>query len=182
MSPEPHFRSSEPSLIAPCEELRDSYLSFVAEVHGRGERGVPFVVEFPTDDFTAFLQGLKDCVEGIGVPEGFVAHETFWLVDDGEVVGVSNLRLSLSERLRKEGGHIGYGIRPSARRKGYAIRILALTLLKARGRGIGDVLVTCDKENVASARTILRNGGRLDSEEFDAQKRVTRQRYWIPKA
>jgi len=54
-----------------------------------------------------------------------------------------------------------------------------LTLSKARERGIGDVLVTCDKANVASARTILKNGGQLDSEEFDSEKGDFKQRYWI---
>jgi predicted acetyltransferase len=160
-------------------EHRNSYVSLLAEFRERGEAAVPFVLDFPTDDFPSFLQRMKDCAAGVGLPSGFVAHETFWLVDDGEVVGVSNLRLSLTDRLRKEGGHIGYGIRPSARRRGHAARILALTLSKARERGIGDVLVTCDKANVASARTILKNGGQLDSEEFDSEKGDFKQRYWI---
>jgi predicted acetyltransferase len=179
MSPEPHFAPPCARLVAPCLELRDSYVSLVAEFRERGEDAVPFVLDFPTEDFPSFLQKMRDCTAGLGLPSGFVAHETFWLVDDGEVVGVSNLRLSLTERLRKEGGHIGYGIRPSARRRGHATRVLALTIAKARERGIGDVLVTCDKANVASARTILKNGGSLDSEEFEAERGDFKQRYWI---
>ena len=67
-------------------------------------------------DFDAFLARLNDCAAGIGIPDGFVAHSTFWLVRyDAEVVGVSNIRHTLTPALRQVGGHIGYGIRPSAR-------------------------------------------------------------------
>lgn len=179
MAPEPHFAPPAARLVVPCMEHRESYVSLVAEFRERGEPAVPFVLDFPTDDFPSFLQKIRDCAAGVGLPPGFVAHETFWLVDEDQVVGVSNLRLSLTERLRKEGGHIGYGIRPSARRRGHATRILSMTISKARERGIGDVLVTCDKANVASARTILRNGGSLDSEEFDSERGDFKQRYWI---
>lgn len=60
---------------------------------------------------------LAGCERGEGIPPGFVPHSTCWLVDDrDEVVGVANLRHRLTERLRVEGGHIGYGVRPSAQR------------------------------------------------------------------
>jgi predicted acetyltransferase len=179
MAPEPDFDPPASRLVTPSSAYRDSYLSLVAEFRQRGEAGVPFVLDFPTDDFPAFLRRMENCAAGSEVPKGFVAHETFWLVDSGEVVGVSNLRLSLTEGLRQEGGHIGYGIRPTARRRGHATRILALTLQKARGRGIGDVLVTCNRSNVGSAVTIMKNGGTLESEEFYPEKGDFKQRYWI---
>jgi predicted acetyltransferase len=181
LSDRPYFAPPPMRLVEPCKALGPSYVSLVDEFRLSGERGVPFVLDFPTEDFPAFLRRLRDCAAGSEIPKGFVAHETFWLVDaDDKVVGVSNLRLTLNERLRTEGGHIGYGIRPSARRRGHATRILALTLTKARERGIQRVLVTCDKDNVGSAKTILKNGGRLDSEVLAGGHASLKQRYWIP--
>lgn len=94
-------------------------------------------------------------------------------------MGVSNLRHSLTDRLRREGGHIGYGVRPSARGHGYATEMLRLTLDRARRRGLSTVLLTCARSNVASARTIVRNGGILASEEFLPERDEVVQRYWI---
>jgi predicted acetyltransferase len=75
------------------------------------------------------------------------------------------------------GGHIGYGIRPSERRKGYASRILALAVLKAREMNIQEILVTCSKDNTGSAKTILNNGGILWKEHL--VDGVWTQNYWI---
>lgn len=169
-----------PALISPSADLRESYLSLLEEFRLRGEPLVPFPLSFPTDDFPGFLDRLKKCSEGLGIPAGFVAHETFWLVAEGEgVVGVSNLRLTLSESLRKHGGHIGFGIRPSARRRGYAALILEATLRRARDRGIARVLVTCDRSNIGSRKAILRNGGVFEDEELLAGQSEPTQRYWI---
>ena len=81
--------------------------------------------------------------------------------------------------LRDFGGHIGYGVRPSERRKGYATLMLRLVLDKARAMGIERVLITCDKDNLASARVIQKNGGVLDSESYSEQAKRVTQRYWI---
>ncbi|MED4162879.1 GNAT family N-acetyltransferase, partial [Halalkalibacterium halodurans] len=75
-------------------------------------------------------------------------------------------------------GHIGYGIRPSERGKGYATLMLKLGLEKAAALGLEKVLITCDKENLPSARTIQRNVGVLDSEVVD-ERGIAIQRYWI---
>ena len=145
---------------------KESYLSLIEEFQNNQEKLVPFVLQFPTDDFDAFLQIFSDAEKGIGVKEGFVPHITYWLIVDDSVVGVSNLRLRLNESLLICGGHIGYGVRPSARKKGYATLMLKETLKKARELGIKRCLLTCDKVNAASAKTILNNGGELDSEEI----------------
>ncbi|WJH37217.1 GNAT family N-acetyltransferase [Paenibacillus sp. CC-CFT747] len=108
---------------------------------------------------------------------GFVEHSTYWLVRGSRIVGVVNLRHRLNEKLLRIGGHIGYGIRPGERRKGYATAILAMALQKAGERGIQRVLVTCDKDNTGSARTIQKNGGVLESEAWEGETCV--QRYWI---
>lgn len=160
--------------------LQDSYRSMVREFIERGEELVPFPLGFAHEDFAAFLAQLDACSRGEGLAERFVPHTTFWLVRDGaEVVGVSNLRHSLTERLRREGGHIGYGIRPSARGLGFATQLLRHTIGEARLRGIDQALLTCSKSNVASARTILKNGGVLVSEEFLPEYGEVVQRYLI---
>jgi len=167
-------------LEIPSEARKDSYRALVEEFLDRDEELIPFPMSFANTDFPAFLQELEDCAIGIGVPEGFTPHETFWLVSaEGEVVAVSNLRLQLTENLKKDGGHIGYGVRPSARKRGYATILLAETLKKAQERDIFSVLVTCYKGNIASARTIIKNGGMLDSEELMEGHPDIMQRYWI---
>lgn len=167
-------------LESPSLGLKDSYLSHVEEFRQRGEPLVPFPLKFATDDFPAFITKLEDCSRGVNIPDGFVAHETFWLVEDGViVVGVSNLRYSLTEALKQIGGHIGYGIRPSARRRGHATTILKETLVKAKEHGISRALITAYKGNTGSVKTILRNGGVLDSEELLPGHPDITQRFWI---
>lgn len=170
-------------LVHPSSTLRDSYRALIAEFVANGDALVPFTLAFENADFDAFLSRLSDCAVGVGVPDGFVAHSTFWLVRDGkEVVGVSNIRHALTPALLREGGSIGYGIRPTARRQGLGVAILRLSVLRAVELGLTRVLVTCGKQNVASARTILRNGGVLESEEYLAERGEVVQRYWISPA
>ena len=167
-------------LELPSDARRDSYRSLVAEIQAAGEKLVPFPLAFENEDFTAFLKRLAAAVKGENVPPGFVPNTTYWLVrDDAEVVAVSNLRHELTERLRVEGGHIGYGVRPSARRQGHATEILRLTLLKARELGIDRALLTCDRTNVGSIRAILKNGGVFEGEQFIEHRGGIVQRYWI---
>jgi predicted acetyltransferase len=164
----------------PHAALATSYAAMVREIVERGEDLIPFPLSFDHADFPAFLAKLADCERGIGIPEGFVPHTTFWLVDErGEVVAVSNLRHRLTDKLRLEGGHIGYGVRPSARRRGHATDILRQTLGEARTIGIAEALVTCAKGNMGSAGAILKCGGRLHSEDFVESRGEIVSRYLI---
>jgi predicted acetyltransferase len=114
------------------------------------------------------------------VPPDFVENSTYWLVHpSGRVLGGVNIRHRLNEHLATSGGHIGYGIRPSERRKGYAAEQLRLALDIMGEMGIRKVLIVCDKDNPGSARTILKNGGALDSEAEDPETGKLFQRYWI---
>jgi len=98
-------------------------------------------------------------------------------VSDNKIVGITQLRHYLNDGLLMHGGHIGYAVRPSERRKGYAREMLKLTLEKCKDYGILDVLVTCSKGNIGSAKTIMSNGGVLEN-EIDEDGDVF-QRYWI---
>src|SRR5258705_9586785 len=154
-------------LVRPHSALRDSYRDLVAEFVASREKLVPFVLGFEHDNFDVFLARLDDCADGVNLPDGFVAHTTFWLVrDQTSVVGVSNIRHSLTDALHREGGNIGYGIRPSARRHGLGTAILQKSLGRAAEIGLRRVLVTCGKRNVGSVKSILHNGGILESEEY----------------
>ncbi len=105
-----------------------------------------------------------------------VPCEFYWITDGdpGEVVGFLAIRTRLNDWLLNEGGHIGYGVRPSRRREGHASRALALAVRRAAELGIERALVTCDDDNLASARTIERNAGVYED------TRNGKRRYWIP--
>lgn len=97
--------------------------------------------------------------------------------DRNILVGAVNIRHYLNDELLKTGGHIGDGIRPGERRKGYATAMIALALEECRKLGIKRVLMTCDKNNIGSAKSIINNGGVLENEiEEDGH---VEQRYWI---
>ena len=113
------------------------------------------------------------------VPEGFVPDSTFFCLDTERniFVGAVNIRHYLNDKLRFSGGHIGDGIRPSERGKGLGTEMIALALEECRKLGISEVLMCCKKTNLASARTIEKNGGVLENEVLDDGVSVLR--YWI---
>ena len=99
-------------------------------------------------------------------------------VDRNILLGAINIRHYLNDYLLQYAGHIGDGIRPSERRKGYATEMIRLSLIECRKLGISRVLMVCDKSNIASAKSIIRNGGILENEFFDEYGEV-QQRFWI---
>jgi predicted acetyltransferase len=163
----------------PHGALQESYRDLIREFRDANEPLIPFLLTFPNDDFPAFLARLAGWARGEGLPPGFVPHSTYWLVSDGVVVGVANLRHALTDALRREGGHIGYGVRPSARRRGFGSELLRHALIRARELGLREVLVTCAATNLASARIILGQGGVLVSEELLPERDEVVQRYKI---
>jgi predicted acetyltransferase len=114
--------------------------------------------------FEEYVLALDRHSRGLDVPEDRVPA-TFLLAEvDGEVVGRTSVRHELNDRLRLEGGHIGYGVLPGHRRRGHATEILRQSIVVARSHGVGRVLLTCDDDNVGSIAVIEANGGRLDGE------------------
>lgn len=140
---------------------------------------VPWVIEKDPSNFKQMVQSLLDNEKGVNLAEGWVPDSTYWLVNhDRRIVGTVNIRHQLTERLLNSGGHIGYGIRPSDRRKGYATKLLALSLEKAKELGLNKVLVVCDKTNLGSLKVIVNNGGTPDS-DFIEDNGNTIKRFWI---
>ncbi|MHB8128753.1 MAG: GNAT family N-acetyltransferase [Mobilitalea sp.] len=115
------------------------------------------------------------------ISEGKVPGNTYFFVRvlDNKIIGMINIRHKLNEFLLREGGHIGYSIRPSERKKGYATLILTLGLQKCRELNLDKVLITCDKINVASAKVIQNNHGILENELYSETYSEIIQRYWI---
>lgn len=113
------------------------------------------------------------------VLDGFVPASTFLAVsiDDHTLVGLIDIRHRLNEYLLHCGGHIGYSIRKTKRRKGYATEMLKLALEECKKLKLQKVLVTCDKDNIASQKTILSCNGILENEVVDDGKVF--KRYWI---
>lgn len=127
-------------------------------------------------DFEYYLENLEIRQE----QDGRVPDSTYFCLDLDEnvFVGAVNIRHYLNESLLFTGGHIGDGIRPSRRRKGYATAMIRLALEKCRELGLHRVLMTCDKDNIGSAKSILRNGGILEN-EITNEEGKQEQRYWI---
>ncbi len=127
-------------------------------------------------DFDHYLEKLEIKSEA----DGKVPDSVFFLIDEdrNRLLGAVNIRHHLNEYLLQEGGHIGDGIRPSERRKGYATEIIRLALIECRKLGIERVLITCDKDNIGSAKSIINNGGVLENEFVDSDGEIV-QRYWI---
>jgi len=167
------------NLVQPSIQYKTSYISLIKEFHDKNEPLIPFPLKMSTADFPALISALTGFEKGINLSPGFVPHSTYWLVEGEQVLAVSNLRHRLNNRLMKEGGHIGYGVRPSCRNMGYATCLLAETIKKAVNKNIFSILITCDKNNIASSRVIRKNGGRLENEIFSPVHNGLIQRYWI---
>lgn len=108
-----------------------------------------------------------------------VPSSQFLSFEKGELIGFVNIRHRLNEELLRESGHIGYSVHPNKRRQGYATKQLKLALGEAQKLGLQRVLITCDKVNIASAKTIQKVGGVLEDEVFSSHTGEIVQRYWI---
>lgn len=165
-------------LEKPSIELKQQYLDMLEEWKTSGEMLVPGILSEDTSDFQALITKFENYSMGRGLWGNLVPNSTYLLVrEDNKVLGAVNIRHQLNDSLKFKGGHIGYGIRPGERRKGYATLMLSMALDVARQMGMPSVMLTCDKCNIASAGTIVKSGGVLHSE--DTENGEIFQRYWI---
>ena len=163
-------------LIFPTQELKEQALAYRQEHFDAGEmliNGDAGLDEAET--YEAWLVKVKE--NPTLKDDKLVPSTTYFGVADGKIVGTIDIRHRLNDYLLQFGGHIGYGVRPTERRKGYATKMLALALEKCRELGLEKVLITCNKDNTPSAKTIINNGGVLENEIVENS--VIMQRYWI---
>jgi len=173
------MRSDDLRIVEPCEAMEAAFIDMLDDFRAAGEPFHGNEQEPARADFAGFVRELRAYAQGEGLEEGLVSWDTYWLVAGARMVGAARLRHGLTPGLEKRGGHIGYDIRPSERGKGYATRLLAMVLEKARERGMERALVTCQPHNKASARVIEKNGGRLADVVTDEESGTLNARYWI---
>ncbi len=162
----------------PDDKYRDSFLEGLREFQREG-RMLQYDMESVRADFASFVRRIQAQPNPIGWSPDHVPATDFWLIDKEEFIGRLSLRNELNEILLKIGGHIGYQIRPSKRRKGYGKIQLGLGLQKARERGLSRVLITCDEDNFASKKVIEYHGGQLENVILVEGSPVRKLRYWI---
>jgi predicted acetyltransferase len=176
-----------PRLVPPTVAVRRSFVAAMAEFRAEGRGGA--------DDHTMVGGEIRAYGERWSTPQGFqefvewlcaqaledsprpahhVPATTLWWVDGDEYLGRLAIRHRLTPALREIGGHIGYDVRPAARRRGHATAMLRDALPIARRLGIDRALVTCDAGNIASWKVIERNGGVLEDQREEIR------RYWVP--
>lgn len=171
-----------PELVSPSSRYQQSFIEAVREVQASGS-GLGDTLKWDVAgmevDFDRVLAELRRYEPGHELPEGFVHSESLWLVEGETYLGRASLRHTLNASLREFGGHIGYEVRPSARRQGHGKTILRLTLGRARELGLKRVLISCDTDNLGSRGVIEGNGGVLEGEFVLDYHPKPLRRYWI---
>lgn len=171
----------ELKLVFPTEEYKEQIEEYLKEHFENGEYelagdgGLDRIKNF--DDW--LLKVKRDLSEET-IKENRMPATLFLGVrkSDNKVIGTIQIRHRLNESLLKNGGHIGDGVRPSERRKGYATEMIRLALEECKKIGINRVLMVCFKDNIGSAKSIINNGGILEN-ELPAEDGKIDQRYWI---
>ena len=163
-------------LILPDEANRQDVLNFYEKIERNGENCIGFANHA---DYDAWLIGMRNRKTGKNLPDGYV-RENFYLCYDGdEMVGVFSLKFELTEYLLNYSGNIGYAVAPEKRRRGLATQILARGKAAAKELGFDRLLLVCDKDNIASEKTILANGGVYEDSRYDEEEGVLVKRFWI---
>lgn len=167
------------TLIPPDETWREQILAYRQAFQQCGEHMAGCAGLEHAPSFEAWLRAVRENSREETVREGLVPASNYLAIRqaDRRLVGFIDIRHHLNDFLFTFGGQIGYSVHPRERRQGYAKEMLALALPKCRARGLRRVLVTCRKENVASARTIQSCGGLLENEVCKGE--TIFQRYWI---
>jgi len=154
------------------------YQDYIEEWEKTGEKIVPSTTNRKQLSFEGLMKKWAMEETGEVYKLGFVPSTLYYFIENNQkIIGAIHFRHELNEMLLHHGGHIGYGIRPSERRKGYATIMLKQLLLKIKEKGYRKVLLTCNDDNPGSIGTILNCNGVLeDKVEFEG---TIIRRYWI---
>lgn len=171
----------ELELVFPREEHKEQVENYLKEHFENGEyhlNGVGGLDKIK--DFEEWLHKIQDENVKEKVKEGRVQSTLYLGIrkSDNRIIGTIQIRHELNEYLLNIGGHIGDGVRPSERRKGYATEMIRLALEKCKEIGLDKVLITCNKDNIGSRKSIQNNGGILENETLDEIGKEL-QRFWI---
>jgi len=167
-------------LVEPSSEIKAAAMEYRQEYLAHGETHINGSLGFARYDvYEEWLEQVRLARHKETSPTG-VPATTYFSVREGDhkIIGTIQLRHELDDYLRQRGGHIGYGIRPSERGKGYGTEQLALVLEKAKALGLPRVMISCDQTNAASARVAVKNGARLEWQGYDEEDGYIRI-YWI---
>jgi predicted acetyltransferase len=162
-------------LLEPSDAWREAFLELAREYEAAGEPRYALAL----GDFDAFLERLRARRAGDGLAETEVPVVELWLEQDGRLIGCVRIRLGLNAELEREGGNVGYDIRPSLRGRGHGTELLRLALLRARALGLTRIRITCDDDNLGSIRVIERNGGMLCGTDTSSDSGKLIRQYWI---
>jgi predicted acetyltransferase len=154
-------------LTPPDLKYAEPFRRYVDDFRQAGEASRVSKYAAGASNFITYVESLHRAARGIDLPEHHVPYHTFWLIDDGEIVGIVRVRPRLTPSGEKNDGHIGYDVAPSCRRKGYGTALLRMVLIEARRLGLGRVIVTCATSNIASRGVIEKCGGRWLGEVID---------------
>ena len=170
-------------LVVPVSKYKESFLEALTEY--QKEKTTDRLDIFALNktelqgDFQSYIKRIENYSLGKNLPLGYVPDTTYWLIDGSEFIGRISIRHKLTESLLREGGHIGYDIRPSKRKLGYGKKILELALPKAKMLGITKALITCDETNIGTKKIIEANGGVLENSVAMGDRKPRKLRYWI---
>ena len=155
-------------LVKPTLKHKQSGIEYIEEhyrynsnIHGSGG------LDRYLNNYQEWIIKLKNDISNPG--PGRVRALTYFLIreSDSKIIGMINIRLELNDQLRRSGGHIGYSIRPTERRKGYAKEMLFLALEECKKHNMKEVIIGCDKDNIGSSKTITSFPSKLIKEYMD---------------
>lgn len=162
----------------PDVSYKDTYLEGIKEFQKEG-RHLDNDINDLQNNFEKYIKKCEEESKGINLKVGRVPQTTYWLIVDGVYAGRVSIRHLLNDKLLKMGGHIGYDVIPSERKKGYGTELLKYALVKVKEMSLEKVLLTCDEDNVASRKIIEKCGGILENVVPAEGENVAKCRFWI---